>query len=132
MERKPESKTVSLRTETAYKADESGKAAQHAEAQGSDPEVNAEVVQWQFAFLSGETSISCGPKTDSGATGNRRVQGGGVSRGHSTAESVAGRPEPVGCASPCEPRPQAKTPYGRVETSEASQGKPVSTRVDLL
>ncbi len=59
MERKPESKTVSLRTETAYKADGSGKAAPHAKAQGSDPEVNAEVVQWPFAFLSGEICLSC-------------------------------------------------------------------------
>ncbi len=57
--RKPESKTVSLRTETAYKADGSGKAAPHAKAQGSDPEVNAEVVQWQFAFLSGEICLLC-------------------------------------------------------------------------
>ena len=132
MGRQPERKTVSLRTETAYKADESGKAAPHAKAPGSDLEVNAEAVQWPFAFLSGETSISCGPETDSGATGNRRAEGGGVSRGHSTAESVAGRPEPVGCASPCEPRPSTKTPYGRVEASEDSKGKPASTQADLL
>ena len=123
---------MSLRTETAYKADGSGKAAQHAKAHGSDPEVNAEAVQLQFAFLSGETSISCGPKTDSGVPGNRRVEDGGVSRRHSTAEPLAGRPEPVGCSSPCGPRPSTKTPYGRVEASEDSRGKPGRTQADLL
>ena len=45
---------MSLRTETAYKADEPGKVAQHTDAQGSGSEVNAEVAQLQFAFLSGE------------------------------------------------------------------------------
>jgi hypothetical protein len=34
-------KTVSLRTETAYKADASGKVAQHTKAQGPDTKVNA-------------------------------------------------------------------------------------------
>ena len=42
---------MSRRTETAYKADAAGKVAQHTEAQGSPVEVNAEVVQLQFAFL---------------------------------------------------------------------------------
>ncbi len=59
MGRKPERKTVSLRTETAYKADLSGKVAPHTNAQGSDSEVNAEVVQLQFVFLSGEICLSC-------------------------------------------------------------------------
>ena len=49
---------MSLRTETAYKADGSGKAAPHVEAHGSDSEVNAEVVQRQLAFLSGEICLS--------------------------------------------------------------------------
>mgnify|MGYP000580812117 CR=1 FL=1 len=62
---------MSLRTETAYKADLSGNAAPHAKAPGSDSEVNAEVVQWPFAFLSRETSILCDPQAGSGATGNR-------------------------------------------------------------
>ncbi|MDP7237178.1 MAG: hypothetical protein QGI34_10645, partial [Candidatus Latescibacteria bacterium] len=57
--RKPECKTVSLRTETAYKADLSGNAAPHAKAPGSDSEVNAEVAQWPFSFLSGEICLSC-------------------------------------------------------------------------
>ena len=69
MERKPEFKAVSLRTETAYKADGPGEGAQHAEARGSGPEVNAEVVQLQFAFLSGETPEAQADR--------------GVSRGHS-------------------------------------------------
>ncbi len=50
---------MSLRTETAYKADLSGKVAQHTKAQGSDSEVNAGVVQWPFVFLSGEICLSC-------------------------------------------------------------------------
>ena len=50
---------MSLRIETAYKADGSGKAAQHVKAQGSNPEVNAEVAQWPFAFLSGEICLLC-------------------------------------------------------------------------
>jgi hypothetical protein len=49
--RKPEIKTVSLRTETAYKADASGKVAQHTEAQGPDTKVNAEVVQLAVSVL---------------------------------------------------------------------------------
>lgn len=42
---------VSPRTGTAYKADGQGEVAQHTEAHGSSPEVNAGVVQLQFAFL---------------------------------------------------------------------------------
>jgi hypothetical protein len=49
-----EFKTVSLRTGTAYEADGPGKVAQRTKAQGSGPEVNVEVAQLQFAFLSGE------------------------------------------------------------------------------
>lgn len=45
---------MSPRTGTAYQADGSGKVAQHTEALGSGAEVNAGVVQLQFAFLSGE------------------------------------------------------------------------------
>ena len=85
MERKPELKTVSLRTGTAYKADGPGKVAQHTEAHGSGAEVNAEVVQLQFAFLSGETREAQADR--------------GVSRGHSTARALAGRPEPDRCPS---------------------------------
>ena len=55
-ERRRERKTVSLRTETAYKADRAGKLAPRSKARGSAREVNAEVVQLEFAFLSGEIS----------------------------------------------------------------------------
>ncbi len=115
MGRKPESKTVSLRTETAYKADRVGELAQHSEAQSSTRQVNAEVVQLQFAFLSGETPD------------NR-----GVSRGHSTARASAGRPEPVGCASTSGPQQTTLTPYGRVELLEESEGKHGGAQTRLL
>ena len=132
MGRKPESKTVSLRTETAYKANGPGKVAQHTEAPGSGPGVKAEAVQLQFVFLSGETSIPGTPTAGSGTTGNRRVEGGGVSRGHTTALARVGRPEPDGCDSTPEPRPPTKTPDGRVEGPEASVGKPGGTQAKLL
>ena len=132
MGRKPESKTVSLRTETAYKANGPGKVAPHTEAPGSGPGVKAEAVQLQFVFLAGETSIPGTPTAGSGTTGNRRVEGGGVSRGHTTALARVGRPEPDGCDSTPEPRPPTKTPDGRVEGPEASVGKPGGTQAKLL
>jgi RNA-directed DNA polymerase len=123
---------VSLRTETAYKANGLGKVAPHTEAPGSGSGVKAEVVQLQFAFLSGETSIPGAPKAGSGTTGNRRVEGGGVSRGHSSALARAPRPEPVGCDSTPEPRPATETPHGRVEGLEDSAGKHGGAQADLL
>jgi hypothetical protein len=90
---------VNLRTETAYKANGPGKVAPHTEALGSGSGVKAEGVQLQFAFLSGETSIPGAPKAGSGTTGNRHVEGGGVSRGHSRAsrrERVIGRNKRIG------------------------------------
>jgi hypothetical protein len=65
--RKPDGKTVSLRTETAYKADALGKMAQRINARGSGVEVNAEVAQPQFAFLSGEISLTGLPGVVTGA-----------------------------------------------------------------
>ena len=123
---------MSLRTGRAYKADGPGKVAQHTEAPGSGPQVNAEVVQLQFAFLSGETSTPCAPATGSGADSNGGVEAGGVSRGHSSAEPKAGRPEPVGYTSTVEPQPPATTAHGRVEGLEASSGKHGGVRADLL
>jgi hypothetical protein len=105
VERKPKGKTVSLRTETAYKANGPGQVAPPTEAPGAGSGVKAEAVQLQFAFFSGETSIPGTPHTGSGTTGNRRVAGGGVSRGHTTARARAGRPEPVGWDSTPNPRP---------------------------
>ena len=92
MGRKPEIKTVSLRTETAYKADGLGKVAPHTDAQGSGAEVNAEVAQLQFAFLSGETSKPGASETGSGASRDDGVEAGGVSKGHSTSRAREGRP----------------------------------------
>jgi hypothetical protein len=132
VERKPESKTVSLRTETAYQANGPGKGAQHTKAPGAGSGVNAEVVQWQFAFVSGETSRPGTPGTGSGTTGNRRVEAGGVSRGHSTALARAGRPEPVGGDSTPEPRPTTTTPSGRVEGPQESVGTHGGAQANLL
>jgi hypothetical protein len=110
VERKPERKTARLRTETADKANGPGQVAQPTEAFGAGPGVNAEVVQVQCAFIAGETSIPGNPGTGGGATGHRRGGGGGVSRGHSTAEAKAGRPEPLGGSSTPDPRPATQTP----------------------
>ena len=106
--------------------------AQHTKAQGSASGVKAEVVQLQFAFLSGETSKPGASATGSGLPGNRRVQAGGVSRGHSTAEAPAGRPEPVGWDSTPDPRATTQTPDGRVAGAEASAGKHGAPQATLL
>jgi hypothetical protein len=50
---------VSRRTETAYKAESLGKAAQHVKAQGSGDTVNGAVVQRKFTSLSGEACPEC-------------------------------------------------------------------------
>ncbi len=118
MERKPEIKTVSLRTETAYQADEPGKVAQHTDAQGSGSEVNAEVAQLQFAFLSGETPEA---KADRG-----------VSRRHSTPQARGGRPEPDRCPSTTDPQPATETLNGRAVVLEESAGKHGGAQVNLL
>ena len=109
---------MSLRTETAYKADGPGKVAQHTNAHGSGPEVNAEVAQLQFAFLSGETPT---PARDRG-----------VSRGHSTSPVCEGRPEPDRCHSTADPQARAMTPKGRAIELEASDGKHGEAQVNLL
>ena len=71
---------MSLRTGRAYKADGPGKVAQHTEAPGSGPQVNAEVVQLQFAFLSGETPEA--PRHSLARASGWQADRG-VSRGHS-------------------------------------------------
>jgi hypothetical protein len=111
-------KTVSLRTGTAYEADGPGKVAQRTKAQGSGPEVNVEVAQLQFAFLSGEIPEAQADR--------------GVSRGRSTAEVTAGRPEPDRCHSTTVPWPAAQTPNGRAAAPEASDGKHGAAQVNLL
>jgi len=109
---------VSLRTETAYKADGLGKVAQHTDTHGSGPEVNAEVAQLQFAFLSGETPEAQADR--------------GVSRGHSTSQACEGGPEPDRCRSTADPQTPAMTPNGRADDLEASDGKHGEAQVKLL
>jgi RNA-directed DNA polymerase len=123
---------VSPRTETASKANGPGTVAPHTEAPGSGSGVKAEVVPLPFAFLSGEPSIPGAPNAGSGATGNRRVEGGGVSRGHRSALARAPRPKPAGCDATPEPRPATKTPQGRVEGLEDSAGKHGGAQAELL
>ena len=118
MERKPEIKTVSLRTETTYKADAPGKVAQHTNAQGSGVEVNDEVAQLQFAFLSGETLEAQADQ--------------GVSRRHSTTKVTVGRPEPDRCHSTTDPQPAAQTPNGRAVELEELAGQHGEAQVNLL
>jgi len=118
VERKPEFKAVSLRTETTYKADAPGKVAQHTNAHGSGVEVNGEVAQLQFAFLSGETPEAQADR--------------GVSRRHSTSQAREGRPEPDRCHSTTDPQPAAVTPNGRAVALEASDGKHGEAQVNLL
>ena len=67
-----------------------------------------------------------------GTTGNRRVEDGGVSRGHSSALARAPRSEPVRCDATPEPRPTTETPYRRVEGLEDSAGKHGGTQANLL
>ena len=105
MARKPERHTASLRTDPAYQANGPGQVAQHTEAVGAGPGGKAAVVQVPCAVFSGESSIPGPPGTGCGATGNRRVAGGGGSRGPSAAEAKAGRPAPVGCSAPRAPDP---------------------------
>ena len=88
---------MSPRTETPYKAERPGKTAQHVEAQDSGRTVDGGAVQLEFAFLSGETCRTERPASAGGAPpGNSRRDAAGVSRGHSTASALAGRPEHEG------------------------------------
>ena len=109
---------MSPRTETAYKAEDEGKGAQHLEAQGSSSTVDAGVVQLQFAFLSGEI-----PE----AQADREV-----SRRHSTSQACGGRPEPDRCHSTTDPQPAAQTPNGRAVVLEESAGQHGEAQVNLL
>ena len=83
-------KAVSPRTETSYKAEYPGEVAQHTEVQSLGGTVDDGIVQLEFTLLSGEIPGDAG----------------GVSRRHSTARALAGRPEhegrpkPPRCAEP--------------------------------
>ena len=68
----------------------------------------------------------------SGGPSNGGIEDGGVSRGHSTAEVKAGRPEPVECSSTTGPQPATATPYGRVEGLEDLDGRHGRPQADLL
>lgn len=109
---------MSPRTEIAYKADGSGKVAQHTKAHDSGAEVNAGVVQLQFAFLSGETPEAQADR--------------GVSRGHSTSQAGEGRPEPDRCFSTTDPQHPASTPNGQAVELEELDGRHGGAQVNLL
>ena len=98
---------MSPRTETAYKAEETGKETQHSEAQGSVSTVDAGAVQLQFAFLSGEIPDAIGE----------------VSRRHSTAGVLAGRPEHEGRQEPPRCAAPSEKPNGR-DGGPSTQDKP--------
>lgn len=106
-----EFKTVSRRTETAYKAEEVDEVAQHAEVRGCTSTVNAAVVQLQFVFLSRETCATRVPETGSADRSNAAGDGAGVSRGHSSA-ALARRPERKEHGSPLSTSDSSMMPPG--------------------
>ena len=82
-------KVVSLRTETFYKVDSTGKMAQHIEALGLVGKIKSEVVQRINMQLPREISSSCFwglnlPVTRSGSASNGRIVGREVSRSHNS------------------------------------------------
>ena len=111
-------KTVSPRTETAYKAGSPGKMAQHIKAPSLGDKVNAGIVQLKFAFLSGEV-----PE----AQADREV-----SRGHSAPPACGERSEPDRCSATTVTQYTAQTPNGRAEVLEEPSGKHGVAQVKLL
>ena len=104
---------MSPRTETSYKAERPGEVAPHTEAQGSGRTVDDGVVQLQFAFLSGETCrAERSAEAESAASGDGRRDAAGVSRGHSTADASAERPEQEGRERPRATSAAAAKPNG--------------------
>lgn len=88
-------KSTSLRTETFYKAGVVGELAQHSETHDSTTQVKNEVAGKRSLHLPGETSVSCAlgcnmPIKGSGSVSNASVVHRGVSRDHSSLESVSG------------------------------------------
>jgi len=124
VERKPECKTLSPRTETSYQAARADELAQHSEVPGSTRKVKDGVVQLEFAFLSGETCID---RIGGNVEGNHA----GVSRGHSTATALAGRSKPDGCAATPASGLTATNPTGGVTGTEAGR-KHGRAQSDLL
>jgi len=81
-------KTVSRRTEIAYKAEEADEVAQHAKVRGCASTVNAAVVQWKCVFLSGEICPTGRPaQAGSAWAGNSTCDWTEVSRSHSRSGS---------------------------------------------
>ena len=109
---------MSRRTERPYKADGTGKLAQHSKVRCSVPEVNGPVAQQEFTFLLRET---CGPSplATVGAPVRKGWRAGtGVSRGHSTESNEPGK------------RPGRSHDSGRAEPGRQSRPSEVLTRRD--
>ena len=88
-------KSTSLRTETFYKAGVVGELAQHSETHDSTTQVKNEVAGRRSIHLPGEASVSSAlgcnmPFKGSGSVSNASVVHRGVSRDHSSLESVSG------------------------------------------
>ena len=119
--------------QTSYKADRADELAQHSEVHGSVRKVNDGVVQLEFAFLSGEACSTQRSRKEECVQGSNALDDrAGVSRGHSTAEVMAGRPEPVECSSTAEPQSQATIPNGEACRLVDPDGKHGGTQDDLL
>ena len=116
MGRKPKRKIVSPRKEMPYKADRVDELAPHSEVPGSVREVNGGVVQLEFAFLSGEACATGARDSGSAVGGNVGGDRAGVSRGHSTVEASAERPEPERCAATPVVGRAAESPCGQAGT----------------
>jgi hypothetical protein len=129
--RKPQSKLMSRRTETPYKADGTGKLAPHSQARCSVPEVNGAAAQQEFTFLLREICVP-GPAATPGAASRevRRV-GTEVSQRHSSSEPSERRPELVASASTPSSLNPASRPVGHAAAG-AADGKHGSASADLL
>lgn len=107
-------KTASPRTETCFEAGDRGKVVQHTEAQDSRSQVKHGVAQLEFVLLPGEICRPGGPRVaDSAAAGNGGGEQVEVSRGHSSAQAGARRPELVECGETA-PVSQSASPQGGV------------------
>ena len=124
-------KTVSPRTETSYQAVGADELAPHSEVPGSAPKVKGGAVQLEFAFLSGETCPTSARSSGSAISGNAGGHRAGVSRGHSTATALAGRPELDGCTATPASGLIATNPTGRATGIEAGR-KHGRAQSDLL
>jgi hypothetical protein len=88
--RKPSSNLMSRRTETPYKADGTGKLAQHSQTRCSVPEVNGAVAQGKFTSLLRETWVCSTVATPGTPIREARRADPGVSGGHSTGSHEPG------------------------------------------